>query len=182
MVSTFKLGISDASHRKFVSQPYSLFFQPVECTSRENANNTCVVILGQLTLYSDVGNGASSQQQTIQDSLETDMNAGTFNDVQKDIVRVTYVDLLPRTDQGSSGASNGATTSRMYGSSEIVSRHFHKKIDHPSILSVSASSCCQIASQKLLVCRKRQPSDLPVVACRKTHSSRVDDSLDSRQF
>ena len=63
--------------------------------------------MGQLTLYSDVGNGASSQQQTIQDSLETDMNAGTFNDVQKDIVRVTYVDLLPRTDQGSSGANNG---------------------------------------------------------------------------
>jgi hypothetical protein len=67
----------------------------------------CVVVFGQLTLYSDQGSSAQSEKESIRNSIKADMGSGSFVDIPNDIVRVTYVNILPDIDNGSSGATSG---------------------------------------------------------------------------
>lgn len=89
----------------------------VTCESVVQEDNTCVVVSGELTLYIEQG-GDSSAKQSVLDSIEQDilvsieqgMNSGSFNDVQEDIVRVTYARLASESNSGTTGANTGETT------------------------------------------------------------------------
>jgi hypothetical protein len=80
----------------------------VTCESVQEGN-TCFVVSGELTLYAEQSL-ASPAKDDVLESIEEGMNSGSFNDVQEDIVRVTYVQLGAESNSGTTGASTGETT------------------------------------------------------------------------
>jgi hypothetical protein len=92
------------------------------CSSTVDANNICVVVEGQLTLYSDPGNSAQSEKQSILSSIKASMDSGRFVGVQENIARVTYVNLLPDIDSGSTGATSGVPSDAAVNSESSMVR------------------------------------------------------------
>lgn len=84
----------------------------VPCNSKINESNTCVVVYGQLTLYTD-DEDSEKEEDFIQKLIKEKMDNGDFNSISDDVVRVSYTDLVaeppvenPNT-QGGTPESNG---------------------------------------------------------------------------
>eukprot|EP00540_Astrosyne_radiata_P018453 CAMPEP_0116839938 /NCGR_PEP_ID=MMETSP0418-20121206/10053_1 /TAXON_ID=1158023 /ORGANISM="Astrosyne radiata, Strain 13vi08-1A" /LENGTH=170 /DNA_ID=CAMNT_0004470121 /DNA_START=434 /DNA_END=946 /DNA_ORIENTATION=- len=93
--------------------------EPVQC-GQQTSGNTCVVVQGEMTLFTD-GN-AANEEETVLTSLQANMDNGDFNDPEQGIERVSYVDLgaTPRVvpaPESSDRGGNGSTRDRalVYG-------------------------------------------------------------------
>jgi hypothetical protein len=76
----------------------------VECESQTDIGNNCVVVSGELTVYTD-DSDVGSVKDMIQESIKDNMDAGNFDQAQSDIVRVQFVNLENISNGGTSGAS-----------------------------------------------------------------------------
>jgi hypothetical protein len=76
-------------------------------------------VSGELTLYTEQGGGSSAKDDVL-DSIEQGMNSGSFNDIQKDIVRVAYVQLTPESNAATPGAATRQTADPDVGSPGMV--------------------------------------------------------------
>lgn len=89
-----------------VSQdPMDSILEEYQCSSTVDPDNTCVVVLGELTLYSDDIDTVAAEKQLIQQSIKGSMDSGNFDDAQEDIARVSYIESLDETSV-SKGASD----------------------------------------------------------------------------
>jgi hypothetical protein len=89
------------------------------CGSQTDSSNTCVVVSGELAVYTDDDGDGGSVTDMIQDSIEDNMGAGSFNDAHPDIFRVQYVNLEPSSNGGTS-ATTGETTDSNIDSQSMV--------------------------------------------------------------
>lgn len=67
------------------------------------------MVFGQLSLFADNGI-VQSEKEMVLNSIKADMDSGSFDDAQDDVVRVTYVNLSPDFNNGSSGEPDEGTT------------------------------------------------------------------------
>jgi hypothetical protein len=81
----------------------------VSCSQQSNPENDteCVVMDGQLTIYTNNGTPSTTEEQ-IQNQLKTGMENGDF--VEGPVVRVSYVDLETDPDSNTNGGTGGVDT------------------------------------------------------------------------
>ena len=91
--------------------PSSFFFQinyVVVCTTTvgDNQGDSCVVVSGELTLYSSDNESASSEEDSVKGAIKTAMNSGSLDDSHSDIVKVTFLDVAPKANTNSATGSD----------------------------------------------------------------------------
>ena len=64
--------------------------------------NSCVVVSGEMTIYSDDDESASTEMETVKNAVKAAMDSGSLDDSHEDIIKVTYVDIEPNTNNGNS--------------------------------------------------------------------------------
>jgi hypothetical protein len=61
-------------------------------TPKDDASNECVYVRGRLTLFTDIDGPRTELVNTVRRGLQLGMANGAFNNVQENIVKVTYVE------------------------------------------------------------------------------------------
>jgi hypothetical protein len=77
--------------------PDDSILEDIECASKTDPTNSCVVVRGEMTLYANDDEALESEATTTKQSLKDHMDDGSFNDTEVGITRVSYVDLSDRT-------------------------------------------------------------------------------------
>jgi hypothetical protein len=88
----------------------SSFILEVTCESTPNSGNQCVVVIGELTLYED-GNQGQSSTTAVKNKIRQEMNSGTFDSSEEDIVKVSYIELAPLDNAGTTTLQGDNATS-----------------------------------------------------------------------
>jgi hypothetical protein len=85
-----------------------ILIREVTCASTPNTGNQCVVVSGMLTLYEDE-NGESGTA-AVKDAIKREMNNMAFDGAQEDIVKVSYVELSPLDNAGTTTIKGDTAT------------------------------------------------------------------------
>ena len=80
------------------------------------ATHQCFVVTAALTVYSTQAVN-DTVVDSVKDGIKSDMDAGQFDDAQKDIVKVNYIELANIEDGGTDGSTGGNPNEAEVGSS-----------------------------------------------------------------
>jgi len=75
--------------------PEDLIYDDYACAGAAEGNS-CYVVSGELTIFADDETTLSAESENIKTVIENEMSAGSLNDSQEDIVRVSYVEIDPQ--------------------------------------------------------------------------------------
>lgn len=94
----------NSSHSIVAFYICSLFL--VSCAS-VGEGNSCVVVSGEMTLYSSDEASAGSDGETVKTAVKTAMDSGSLDDAHDEIIKVTYLDIEPKANENENSATGG---------------------------------------------------------------------------
>lgn len=92
----------------------------VECGTVPAEGNSCVVVSGELTLYTDDAGIENGEDDTVKTSIQNGMDDGEFDTLNDDIVRVTYVPNLDALSKNSVSDAEDGVLSADDGNNNLV--------------------------------------------------------------
>jgi len=75
--------------------PEDLIYDDYACADSAEGNS-CYVVSGEVTIFADDETTLSTESETVKKAIQDEMSAGSLNDSQEDIVRVSYVEIDPQ--------------------------------------------------------------------------------------